>query len=144
MKFFTEFKEFVSRGSVVDLAVAVVIGAAFTAIINSLVGDLITPLLSVFTGGYDFASLVIPLGSGEGSAVLAYGKFIAAIINFLMVALVIFLLIKTINKHAKKQEEAPVDTKDCPYCKGSIPIEAVRCPLCTTILKASDVPEELR
>lgn len=146
MKIVNEFKEFVSRGNVVDLAVAVVIGGAFTAIINSLVNDLITPLLSLLTGGYDFASLSVALGSGEGAAVLSYGAFIAAIINFLMIALVIFLLVKGINKVARKktEEEVPAAMKDCPYCAESIAEDAVRCPHCTSILEPDRIPEELR
>ncbi|NLG09969.1 MAG: large conductance mechanosensitive channel protein MscL [Coriobacteriaceae bacterium] len=146
MKIVNEFKEFVSRGNVVDLAVAVVIGGAFTAIINSLVNDLITPLLSLLTGGYDFASLSVALGSGDNAAMLTYGAFIAAIINFLMVALVIFFLVKGINKVARKkvEEEEPAAVKDCPYCAESIAKDAIRCPRCTSILEPGRIPEELR
>ncbi len=144
MKIAKEFKEFISRGNVIDLAVAVIIGGAFTAIINSLVNDLINPLLSLLTGGYDFASLSIALGSGEGAAVLSYGAFIAAIINFLMVALVVFFLVKGINKLARKKEEEPATVKDCPYCAESIAKDAVRCPRCTSILEPERIPEELR
>ena len=143
VKIVKEFKDFVSRGNVMDLAVAVVMGAAFTAIINSLVADLITPLLSIITGGYDFSQLVIVIGAGDHAAKLSYGSFIAAIINFLAISVVIFILVKLMNRLTrKKQEDAPTQT--CPYCAEEIPKAAVRCPSCTTVLDASKVPEELR
>lgn len=136
-KIMNEFKEFISRGNVMDMAVGVIIGGAFTAIVNSLVNDVMMPLLSLVTGGLDFSALCIALGEGEGAATLNYGAFIAAIINFLLIALVIFMLIKTLNKFAKKKEEAPapVTTKDCPYCKSKIALEATRCPHCTSVLE---------
>jgi len=136
--FVEEFKKFIARGSVMDMAVGVIIGGAFTAIVNSLVNDVMMPVLSLITGGLDFSKLCIVLGEGEGAATLNYGAFIAAIINFLLIALVIFMLIKTINKFAKKKEEAPapVTTKDCPYCKEKVALEATRCPHCTSELEA--------
>ena len=136
--FVEEFKKFIARGSVMDMAVGVIIGGAFTAIVNSLVNDVMMPVLSLITGGLDFSKLCIVLGEGEGAATLNYGAFIAAIINFLLIALVIFMLIKTINKLAKKKEEAPapVTTKDCPYCKEKVALEATRCPHCTSELEA--------
>ncbi len=97
-----EFKEFISRGSVMDMAVGIIIGGAFTAIVNSLVNDLVMPLLSLLTGGFDFTKLTVVLGSGEGAATLNYGMFIAAVINFLLIALVIFCIIKSINKMKDK------------------------------------------
>lgn len=132
-----EFKEFISRGNVMDMAVGVIIGGAFTAIVNSLVNDMLMPLLSLLTGGFDFSGLCIALGEGENAATINYGSFISAIINFLLIALVIFLIIKAINKVSrKKKEEAPVPTtKECPYCKEQIAIEATRCPHCTSKLK---------
>ena len=135
--FVEEFKKFIARGNVMDMAVGVIIGGAFTAIVNSLVNDVMMPVLSLITGGLDFSKLCIVLGEGEGAATLNYGAFIAAIINFLLIALVIFMLIKTINKLAKKKEEAPapVTTKDCPYCKQKIAKEATRCPHCTSQLE---------
>ena len=136
--FVEEFKKFIARGSVMDMAVGVIIGGAFTAIVNSLVNDVMMPVLSLITGGLDFSKLCIVLGEGEGAATLNYGAFIAAIINFLLIALVIFMLIKTINKFTKKKEEAPapVITKDCPYCKEKVALEATRCPHCTSELEA--------
>ena len=96
--FVKEFKEFISKGNVMDMAVGVIIGGAFTAIVTSLVNDIIMPLLSLLTGGLDFAALAIKLGEGEEAASLNYGAFIAAIINFLLIAIVIFCNIKAINK----------------------------------------------
>ena len=138
-KFMNEFKEFISRGNVMDMAVGVIIGGAFTAIVNSLVNDMMMPLLSIITGGLDFSHLCIVLGEGEGAATLNYGSFIAAVINFLLIALVIFMLIKTINKFFKKEEApapAPVTTKECPYCKEKVAIAATKCPHCTSTLEA--------
>lgn len=134
--FIKEFKEFVSRGNVMDMAVGVIIGGAFTAIVTSLVNDIMMPILSLITGGFDFTALCVVLGEGEGAATLNYGAFIAAIINFLLIAIVIFLLIKVINKISRKKEEEPavVTTKVCPFCKEEISIEASRCPHCTSEL----------
>jgi large conductance mechanosensitive channel len=143
VKIVKEFKDFVSRGNVMDLAVAVIMGAAFTAIINSLVTDIITPILSLVTGGYDFSKLMLQIGSGEHAAQLTYGSFIAAIINFLAVALVVFFFVKALNRLTnRKKEEAAVKT--CPYCAEDIPQAAVRCPTCTTILDPTAVPEDVR
>lgn len=135
-----EFKEFISRGNVMDMAVGIIIGGAFTAIVTSLVNDIAMPLLSLLTGGFDFTALCIVLGEGEQAATLNYGSFIAAIINFLLISLVIFILIKAINKISRKKEEqpAPVTTKICPFCKEEIAIEAVRCPHCTSELSEQD------
>ena len=137
--FWKEFKTFISRGSVMDMAVGIIIGGAFTAIVNSLVNDLVMPLLSLLTGGFDFTKLSVVLGSGEGAATLNYGLFISAVINFLLIAFVIFCLIKSINKMkdkiAKKEEEDPT-TKICPFCKSEIDIAATKCPHCTSDLEA--------
>ena len=137
-KFMEEFKKFISRGNVMDMAVGVIIGGAFTAIVNSLVNDVMMPVLSLITGGLDFSKLCIALGEGEGAATLNYGAFIAAVINFLLIALVIFVLIKTINKFSEKKEEAPAPatTKECPYCKEKVAIAATKCPHCTSSLEA--------
>ena len=148
--FINEFKTFVMRGNVIDLAVGVIIGAAFQAIVNSLVKDIITPLISLITGGLDFSNLFIQLNGAEkyatvaaateaGVAVLAYGSFITAVINFLIMAFVIFCLVKFINKLSApltKKEEAPAapTTKKCPYCQSEIDINATRCPHCTSDL----------
>lgn len=130
-KFMDEFKKFISRGNVMDMAVGVIIGGAFTAIVNSLVNDIMMPVLSLITGGMDFSSMCIVLGEGEGAATLNYGAFIAAVINFLLIAFVIFLLVKTVNKMVPKKE-APKTTKKCPYCQMVVDIKAVRCPHCTS------------
>jgi len=139
LKILKEFKEFISRGNVMDMAVGVIIGGAFTAIVNSLVSDLLNPLLGLITGGVDFTSLAVVIGKGENPAVFAYGSFISAVINFLLVAFVLFMIIKSINKlHVKKKEEAPAapTTKVCPFCKSEIAIDATRCPHCTSELSA--------
>ncbi len=135
--FMKEFKEFVSRGNVMDMAVGIIIGGAFTAIVNSLVNDIMMPLLSLLTGGFDFTSLCIALGEGEDAAALNYGAFIAAVINFLLIALVVFLLIKTINRFSRKKKEKPAlpTTKICPFCREEVAIEAIRCPHCTSELE---------
>ena len=146
--FISEFKTFIMRGNVIDLAVGVIIGAAFQAIIKSLVDDLVMPVISLFTKGIDFANKFIVLGEGEfatladaqeaGVAVFAYGNFINAVINFIIMAFVVFCLVKTINtlraKTEKKVEEVPAapTTKKCPYCKSEIDIEATKCPNCTS------------
>jgi len=144
-KLWSEFKEFINRGNAMDLAVAVVIGAAFTAIINSVVGDLVTPLISLITFNVDFSSLNLTVGESENPAVFAYGKLIQATINFIITAVVIFFIIKGANSLAKKKilnKAAP--TMPCPYCATLIPETAVRCPNCTTILDASKVLEDVR
>ena len=111
-KFFEEFKEFINQGNVMDLAVAVVIGTAFTAIVNSVVSDLIMPLISLVTGGIDFSDMKIPLGTGPDAAAFTYGNFINAVIQFLIIALVVFLFVKAVNTARSKlekpaEEEAP-------------------------------------
>lgn len=132
-----EFKEFISRGNVMDMAVGVIIGGAFTAIVNSLVNDMLMPLLSLLTGGFDFSALSIALGEGEEAATVNYGSFISAVINFLLIALVIFLMIKAINKVSrKKKEDVPAPTtKECPFCKETIALDATRCPHCTSVIE---------
>jgi large conductance mechanosensitive channel len=139
-----EFKEFVLRGNVVDLAVAVIIGAAFTAIINSLVKDIFMPIIGYILGGVDFTNMFIVLGGGSyatlaeaqkaGAATINYGLFINAVITFLLVALILFFVIKGINKLQKQPAPAPANTKECPYCLSTIPLNATRCPNCTSQL----------
>ena len=138
-----EFKKFIMRGNVMDMAVGVIVGGAFTSIVTSLNKDILTPILGVF-GGIDFSHLAIVLGEGEEAPILAYGNFITAILNFLITAFVIFLLIKGINmineRLSKKEEQAPAaepepTTKTCPYCKTTIAIDATRCPNCTSVLE---------
>lgn len=137
-----EFKKFIMRGNVMDMAVGVIVGGAFTTIVTSLNKDILTPILGVF-GGIDFSHLSLTLGEGETAPVLAYGNFITAILNFLITAFVIFMLVKMINvlndRLAKKEEKAPEPeaptTKTCPYCKTTIAIDATRCPNCTSMLE---------
>lgn len=140
-KFFEEFKKFISRGNVMDMAVGVIIGGAFTAIVNSLVNDIFMPVLSLITDGFDIAGMSVSFGVGDNAATLNYGAFLSAVINFLLIALVIFCIIKAMNtakdKMQKKQEEeAPAPTtKKCPYCMSEIDIQATRCPHCTSELQ---------
>lgn len=139
-QFFAEFKKFISRGNVMDMAVGVIIGGAFTSIVNSLVNDVFMPILSLITGGLDIADMSISLGLGENAATLNYGAFLSAVINFLLIAIVVFSMVKVMNtakdKLIKKEAEAPKapTTKQCPYCKSTIDIEASRCPHCTSEL----------
>ncbi len=133
--FMKEFKEFISRGNVMDMAVGIIIGGAFTAIVTSLVEDVITPIIGMI-GGFDFSSFVITVNNSN----IAIGNFINAVINFLLIAFVLFSIIKAMNKAAavvKKPEEEPAapTTKICPYCKSEIAIEATRCPHCTSQLE---------
>ena len=146
--FFKEFKDFISKGNVIDLAVGVIIGGAFSGIVNNLVTNIVTPAISLLTGKVSFTDLFIALDGGEyatlaaaqeaGAATLNYGLFIQAGIDFIITAFVIFLLVKGINKIRSlgKKEEAVVEaaptTKVCPFCKNEINIEATRCPNCTS------------
>lgn len=137
-----EFKKFIMRGNVMDMAVGVIVGGAFTTIVTSLNQDILTPILAIF-GGIDFSYLSLRLGEGEAAPVLAYGNFITAVLNFLITAFVIFILVKTINvvneRLTKKEEPAKevkaATTKTCPYCKTTIAIDATRCPNCTSMLE---------
>ncbi len=139
--FFAEFKKFIMRGNVIDLAVGVIIGGAFQAIVNSLVDDIVMPLIGLILGNVDFTTLCYKFGEGENTAVLNYGNFITAVLNFLIMALVIFTIIRTINKVSdkfRKKEEEPVaepTTKVCPFCKSEIAIDATKCPHCTSELE---------
>lgn len=146
--FFKEFKDFISKGNVIDLAVGVIIGGAFSGIVNNLVTNIVTPAISLLTGKVSFTDLFIALDGGEyatlaaaqeaGAATLNYGLFIQAVIDFIITAFVIFLLVKGINKIrslGKKEEEvveAAPTTKVCPFCKSEISIDATRCAHCTS------------
>lgn len=140
-KFFGEFKKFIQRGNVMDMAVGVIVGGAFTSIVTSLNADILTPILGIF-GGTDFSYLTVTLGTGENAPVLHYGNFITAVINFLITALVIFIILKVINRITEKlstlagmEEEKPEPaTKKCPFCYSEIDIRATRCPHCTSVL----------
>jgi large conductance mechanosensitive channel len=140
---FKEFKEFIARGNVVDLAVAVIIGAAFGRIITSLVEGVIMPPIGLALGKVDFSNLFIDISGVSpapasladaqlrGLPVIAYGKFINDIINFLIIAFVIFLIVKAVNR-LRAAPPPPPNTKDCPYCITAIPLAAKRCPACTS------------
>ena len=130
--FMKEFKEFISRGNVMDMAVGIIIGGAFTAIVTALVDNIIMPLISGICGGMAFEDWAVKIGGST----IGIGAFIAAIVNFLLIALVLFSIIKAMNKFKKQREEpeeAPT-TKECPFCKSEIPLEATRCPHCTSQL----------
>lgn len=133
-KFMSEFKEFIARGNVMDMAVGVIIGGAFGKIVASLVDNILMPLIGIIIGGKGFEDLAVTVGS----ATVQYGIFIQNIIDFLIIALVIFIMIKQLNKlqgKFKKEEIAEPTEKVCPFCKTSIPIDATRCPNCTSELK---------
>jgi large conductance mechanosensitive channel len=141
-----EFKEFVMRGNVLDLAVAVIIGGAFGKIITSFVNDVLMPPIGLLLGGVDFTNLFWALdgktyesleaATNAGAPTINYGVFFNTVIDFLIVAFVIFLIIKSANAAKKKEESAPAEptTKECPHCFTTIPIKATRCPNCTSEL----------
>jgi large conductance mechanosensitive channel len=147
-----EFREFILKGNVMDMAVGIIIGAAFGAIITSLVNDVIMPPIGLLLGGVDFANLFILLKEGTpgapyatlvsaqeaGAVTINYGLFINALISFLIVALVIFLLIRSVNRLRREEEAAEEEptTKECAYCFTAIPLQATRCPHCTSQLEA--------
>lgn len=141
-----EFKAFIKRGNVVDMAVGVVIGAAFGKIVTSLVNDILMPPIGLLLGRVNFTDLFISL-SGQsyatleeaqaaGAATINYGLFINTVIDFIIVALVIFLVVRQINRMRAKEKAAPAEptTKECPYCLSTVPIKATRCPNCTSEL----------
>lgn len=140
-----EFKNFIMKGNVIDLAVAVIIGVAFGAIVSSFVNDIIMPIIGQLLGKVNFTDLFINLSGGNyatlaaakeaGAATINYGVFINAIINFLIIGFVIFLVVRSINRMKKAPEPVAPATKDCPYCFTAIPIPATRCPNCTSELK---------
>ncbi|HHO49157.1 MAG TPA: large conductance mechanosensitive channel protein MscL [Desulfobacteraceae bacterium] len=147
---FKEFKEFAMRGNVVDMAVGIIIGGAFGTIVQSLVADVLMPPIGMLLGGVDFANFFLTLKEGTaagpyatlaaaqeaGAVVISYGVFINAVISFLIVAFAVFLLIRGINRMQREQEAPPSEptTKDCPSCFSAIPIQAIRCPHCTSEL----------
>jgi len=148
---FKEFKEFAMRGNVLDMAVGIVVGAAFGAIVTSFVADVIMPPIGLLLGNIDFSSLFIILKEGKvpgpyaslaaakaaGAVTVNYGVFLNTIISFLIVAFAIFLLIRNVNKLKREQEAPPAapTTKECPFCLSTIPIKAVKCAHCTAELK---------
>jgi large conductance mechanosensitive channel len=143
-----EFKEFIMRGNVIDMAVGIIIGAAFGTIIKSLVDDVIMPPIGLLLGKVDFSNLFLVIREGKvagayetlaaakaaGAVTINYGLFINTIISFLIVASAVFMLIRTVNK-LKREAPAEVTTKDCPYCLSAIPIKATRCAHCTSEIK---------
>lgn len=130
-----EFKEFAFKGNVIDMAVGVVIGSAFTGIVNSVVNDLFTPLIAKMTGSVDFTQLAIVLGEGEKAPTLAIGSFIQSVFNFFLIAISVFAFVKVVNQIRKpKVEEAKPAPRLCPYCKSAIADDATRCPHCTSQL----------
>jgi large conductance mechanosensitive channel len=124
-----EFREFAMRGNVMDLAVAVIIGGAFGKIVASLVGDVLMPLIGLLMGGVNFSELSITVGA----AVIKWGAFVQSIIDFIIIAFVIFMLIRAINRTKREEPVAPT-TKECPHCFTTIPLKAARCPNCTSQL----------
>ncbi len=145
-KMLSEFKQFAIKGNMIDLAVGMIIGTSFNKIVSSLVNDMIMPLLGIFTGKIDFAKLYIALdgktyeslaaAEEAGAACFKYGSFLAGLLDFLIMAFIVFLLVRGINKlrEANKEPEAPKapTTKTCPFCKSEISLEATRCPHCTS------------
>ncbi len=148
-----EFKKFAIRGNVMDMAIGIIIGAAFGAIVTSLVNDVLMPPIGLLLGNVDFSSFYLLLKSGDpvgpyptineartaGAVVLAYGKFINAILSFLIVAFAVFMFVRSFNEMKKKEEEKPAapTTKDCPYCFTKVPIKATKCSACTSELPAA-------
>lgn len=141
-----EFRDFIAKGNVLDLAVAVIIGAAFGKIISSLVEGVIMPPIGLLLGKVDFSNLIIDLSGqhpaslteakAKGLPVISYGAFLNDVITFLIVAIVVFLVVKAVNK-ARREKPAEATTRDCPYCLSSIPIAATRCSGCTSEVKAA-------
>jgi len=146
MSMLKEFRDFAMRGNVIDLAVGIIIGAAFTQIVNSLVNDVVMPPIGLLLGGVDFSDIFINLSGQDypslaaakeaGAPVIAIGQFINYIIHFLIIAFVIFLVVKQINRLQRPAPAAPATTKDCPRCMTAIPLKATRCPNCTSELAA--------
>lgn len=142
-----EFKEFAMRGNVIDMAIGIVIGAAFGKIVTSFVSDILMPPIGLLLGGVDFSNIFVVLSGGEfasleeakaaGAATWNIGLFINTVIDFLIIAFAIFLVVKAINRMKRKQEAAPPSEKPCPFCTTSIPIQAKRCPNCTSQLEAA-------
>lgn len=139
-----EFKQFAMRGNVVDMAVGIIIGAAFGKIVSSLVNDVIMPPIGLLLGGVDFSELYINLSGGTypslaaakeaGAATINYGVFLNTVLDFIIVAFAVFLLVRAVNRLAVKPAPAESTTKDCPFCLSKIPIKATRCPFCTSDL----------
>jgi large conductance mechanosensitive channel len=144
---FKEFKAFAMRGSVLDMAVGIIIGAAFGRIITSFVSDIIMPPLGLLIGKVDFSSLFLNISGtsyatlaqakAAGAATINYGVFLNTVLDFLIVALVIFLLVRQVNRWSKPVPAAAPTTKECPYCYSAIPLKATRCPACTSEVRTA-------
>ncbi len=137
MSMLQEFKKFAVKGNMVDMAVGIIIGAAFTGIIKSLVDDIIMPPLGLLSGGLDFSEYALTLQAATDDApavLLRWGNFATLLINFLIVAFAVFLLVKAVNRLRQQEQEKPVSPteKNCPFCQTSIAIKATRCPACTS------------
>ena len=146
---FKEFKEFITRGSMIDLAVGFVIGVAFAAVVNSLVKDIIMPPIGLLLGNVDFNNLYVLLKEGvtaapyasldaaqkAGAVTINYGLFISSIITFIIVGFVLFLIVRVVNR-LRREEVVDPDTHDCPFCFSAIPVKATRCPACTSEVTA--------
>ena len=150
-QFLNDFRKFAIKGNVVDMAIGIIIGAAFTSIVNSLVKDILTPIIGLFTGGLNFDNMYVVLREGRaagpyasldvaqkaGAVTINYGNFLNAAISFVIVAFVCFMLVRMISKlqrsEAPEEVKAPT-TKECPFCASSIPLKATRCPACTSAL----------
>ena len=130
---FKEFKEFIARGNVMDMAIGFIMGSAFTAIVTSVVDDLLMPIIAGLTAGVNYEDLVVSVAGAD----LKIGNLINAIISFIIIAFVMFLIVKSMNTMNKKKKEEPIveTEKTCPYCKSTIAIEATRCPNCTSKLE---------
>jgi len=143
---FKEFKEFAMKGNVMDMAVGIIIGAAFGKIITSFVGDVLMPPIGLLLGNVDFSNLFLNLSGTAypsiaaakeaGAATLNYGLFLNTVIDFLIVAFAIFMVVKQMNRLKRAEAPAPVTTKDCPFCASAIALKATRCPHCTSEIKA--------
>ncbi len=148
MGFMKEFKEFAVKGNVMDMAVGVIVGGAFNSIVQSLINDIIMPVISLVTGGLDFSQWFVALDGQKyatleaaqeaGAATVNFGTFLSTVLNFIIMAFVVFMLVRGINKLKKAEEPAPVTTKICPHCKSEVNIEATRCPFCTSELPAEE------
>ncbi len=142
-----EFREFIMRGNVLDLAIGIIVGAAFGKIVTSFVNDILMPPIGVLLGKVDFSELFINLtatpypsraaAKAAGAATINYGVFLNTVLDFLIVAFVIFLLIRQVNRLKRQPAPAAPNTKECTYCLSAVPIKAIRCPHCTSELKAA-------
>ncbi len=143
-----EFKDFATRGNVIDLAVGVIIGGAFGKIVSSLVQDLLMPPVGLMLGSVDFSNLFLNLSGGNydtltaaqeaGAVTINYGLFISTVVEFVIVAFALFLVIKQVNRLQRPVEQPAPTTKECPYCRTAIPIDATRCPNCTSQLNGTE------